>query len=83
MISEALPGPRLLLVDDDETFCVVLGEALEKRGFTVSIAHNVPEARRLAEAETPHYAVVDLRMPGPSGLELVSTLCQTGGATKV
>ncbi|MGH8563076.1 MAG: response regulator transcription factor [Gammaproteobacteria bacterium] len=83
MISEALPGPRLLLVDDDETFCGVLGEALEKRGFAVRIAHNVPDARRLAEAEAPHYAVVDLRMPGPSGLELVSALCQPGGAAKV
>jgi ActR/RegA family two-component response regulator len=83
MISEALPGPRLLLVDDDETFCAVLGEALEKRGFAVRIAHNVPDARRLAEAEAPHYAVVDLRMPGPSGLELVSVLCQAGGAAKV
>ena len=83
MISEALPGPRLLLVDDDETFCGVLGEALEKRGFAVSVAHNVPDARRLAEAEAPRYAVVDLRMPGPSGLELVSALCQADGAAKV
>ena len=83
MISEALPGPRLLLVDDDETFCGVLGEALEKRGFAVLVAHNVPDARRLAEAEAPQYAVVDLRMPGPSGLELVSALCQADGAAKV
>jgi two-component system response regulator RegA len=74
---------RLLLVDDDETFCEVLGEALETRGFAVRVAHNVPDGRRLAESEPPEYAVVDLRMPGPSGLELVSALCQPGSEAKV
>ncbi len=83
MMAEIPKSPRLLLVDDDETFCGVLGEALEKRGFAVRIAHNVPDARRLADAEAPHYAVVDLRMPGPSGLELVSALCRAEGAPKV
>ena len=28
----------LLLVDDDHTFCMVLGQALEKRGFSVTVA---------------------------------------------
>lgn len=68
------PLPSLLLVDDDETFCSVLGRALERRGFTVSIAHNTDTALRLAEEAPPEYAVVDLSMPGVSGLVLVSRL---------
>jgi two-component system response regulator RegA len=64
----------LLLVDDDPTFCEVLGEALSKRGFSVRIAHNVTDALRLVEASLPAYAVIDLRMPGPSGLDLVAKL---------
>jgi two-component system response regulator RegA len=68
--------PPLLLVDDDKTFCQVLKSALKKRGFSVNVAHNVNEALRLA-AKQPHtHAVVDLRMPGASGLELVAKMCK-------
>jgi two-component system response regulator RegA len=66
--------PSLLLVDDDETFAQVLSLALTKRGFAVRVAHDVPQAIALAQADPPEYAVVDLRMPGPSGLELVKQL---------
>jgi two-component system response regulator RegA len=66
--------PQLLLVDDDLTYCEVLARALTKRGFQVQVAHHVEQALHLAELTPPHYAVVDLRMPGPSGLELVAAL---------
>ncbi len=76
-------APRLLLVDDDPAFCEALGEAMGERGFSVSVAHNVPDALRMAEQEPPRYAVVDLRMPGPSGLELVSKLCGSDPSLKL
>ncbi|HXH71672.1 MAG TPA: response regulator transcription factor [Mariprofundaceae bacterium] len=66
--------PALLLVDDDATFCQVLAGALERRGFDVQVAHNVDEAMQLVGDEAPEYAVVDLSMPGPSGLALVKHL---------
>lgn len=74
---------RLLLVDDDPAFCEVLAEAMGKRGFTVDVAHSVPDALTRAEREPPRYAVVDLRMPGPSGLELVARLCAADPALKL
>lgn len=64
----------LLLVDDDPTFCAVLGRALEKRGFAVTVAHSVEQALPLAQAGPPAYAVADLRMGGASGLALVQAL---------
>ncbi len=67
-------APSLLLVDDEPTFCDVLGAALRARGFAVRVAHDVAEGRRLAEQEPPEHAAVDLRMPGPSGLSLVQHL---------
>lgn len=73
----------LLLVDDDPTFCQVLGEALSKRGFCVRIAHNVEEGRRLAQESAPVYAVVDLKMSGPSGLELVADLSHSNRTIKI
>jgi two-component system response regulator RegA len=66
--------PTLLLVDDDATFCAVLREAFEARGYAVRTAHDVAEGIALAQADSPEYAVVDLKMPGPSGLELVRSL---------
>ncbi|MGH8584089.1 MAG: response regulator transcription factor [Gammaproteobacteria bacterium] len=76
-------APTLLLADDDETFCSVLGEALKKRGFSVRIAHSVDEALDLARHYPPSHAVVDLRMPAPSGLELVARLCERYPAVRL
>ncbi len=67
-------APRLLLVDDDETFCGVLSEALGRRGFEVLTALDLDGALTLAERCAPEYAVVDLRLAERSGLELVRRL---------
>jgi two-component system response regulator RegA len=75
--------PSLLLVDDDETFRCVLAAALERRGFAVRTAGNVDEGTSLAEQELPEYAVIDLRMPGPSGLELVRRLHAQDSHTRI
>lgn len=66
--------PSLLLVDDDTTFCRVLGQALEKRGYAVRCAHSAEEALPLLQGQLPEYAVFDLKLPGASGLVLVELL---------
>lgn len=73
----------LLLVDDDTIFCNVLGKALEKRGFSVTVAHSVEDATPLAIDNPPEYAVVDLKMNGASGLVLVKTLHELDPATRI
>jgi len=75
--------PSLLLVDDDAIFRQVLSAAIAKRGFSVTTAENVDEALQLAEANPPEYAVVDLKMPGPSGLVLVKRLAELDAATRI
>lgn len=75
--------PSLLLVDDDETFCQVLSRAMERRGFQVCIAHNVEQGLQLAQENPPEYAVVDLNMPGPSGLVMVEKLKQLDSHTRI
>lgn len=76
-------APSLLLTDDDETFRRVLSEALEKRGFQVTTAGTVDDALQLAEQNPPEYAVVDLNMPGPSGLVLVKRLKALDAHTRI
>ena len=75
--------PDLLLVDDDETFCHVLAQALGKRGFAVRVAHDVAGGLAAAAESAPEYAVVDLNMPGPSGLELVQQLKSLDEHTRI
>jgi two-component system, response regulator RegA len=71
----AANGKRgLLLVDDNENHCWALTRAFEKRGYSVKAAHSAPAACRLLEDWRPDYAVVDLRMPGPTGLTLIPRL---------
>lgn len=69
-------APRLLLVDDDEAFSRVLARALGKRGFQVAVAGDAEQARQRAGEEPPDYAVVDLKMPGESGLTVVQDLVE-------
>jgi two-component system response regulator RegA len=75
--------PSLLLVDDDATFRTVLAEAFEKRGYAVRAAHDVQSGLDAAADEPPEYAVIDLKMPGPSGLELVQKLKQLDENTRI
>lgn len=73
----------LLLVDDNEVLLKQLGRAFERRGFLVRTARSPEEAMALATNEPPELAVVDLRMPGGSGLELVQSLMALGAETAV
>jgi len=75
--------PSLLLVDDDTTFRTVLAEAFEKRGYAVRAAQDVPSGLAAALEDPPEYAVIDLKMPGPSGLELVQKLKQLDENTRI
>lgn len=72
--NQTTEQPSLLIVDDDVVFCEVLSEAMTKRGYEVVSAHGVDEGIELARKEVPEFAVVDLKMPGKSGLEMVSEL---------
>ncbi|HLT40096.1 MAG TPA: response regulator [Enhygromyxa sp.] len=64
----------ILVVDDDRAFCAALAGALRRRGHQTVIAHDFDDAVAEAEAWRPERAVIDLRMPGRGGLELVSVL---------
>jgi two-component system response regulator RegA len=66
--------PGLLLADDDEVFSAVLADALEKRGFAVRVVHDIRAGLQAATDGPPEYAVIDLNMPGDTGLRLVERI---------
>jgi two-component system response regulator RegA len=75
--------PSLLIVDDDPVFRERLGRALQEHGYEVHLAEGFEAAVVLAQAESPEVALVDLRMPGRSGLELVRELHAIDPATRI
>lgn len=74
---------NILVVDDDEVFRQRLARALRERGHEVRGASSCEEALALARQESPEFAVVDLRMPGGSGLELVRDLAVLDPSTRI
>jgi two-component system response regulator RegA len=74
---------RLLLVDDDATFRERLARALGARGLEVVTAHDPAAALEAARRARPAWAVVDLKMPGGSGLDLVRELLALDAALRV
>jgi len=64
----------VLLVDDDDTLRERLARAFRVRGFEVLAAASYEEAMEKARAGSPDMALVDLKMPGRSGLEVTRDL---------
>ncbi len=65
---------RLLVVDDDEVFRTRVVRAFNERGFSAHGAHDYDSAIAAARDNAPDFAVVDLRLPGRSGLDVVRAL---------
>ena len=63
---------HVLVVDDDAEIRKLLGEYLERNGFRVSLATDGAEMRRALDRSRPDIVVLDLMLPGDSGL----TLCR-------
>jgi two-component system response regulator RegA len=72
------PGPSadrsLLLLDDDAALRTRLGRALETRGFSVTLADSVAQAKAAVKDKAPAYAVLDMRLDDGSGLSVVDAL---------
>lgn len=67
-MAESLP---ILLVDDEAEFVETLAERLELRGFEVAVALGGEAALNKLEKLNPNCIVLDLKMPGMSGLEVL------------
>ena len=73
-MSTAGPRGSILLVDDEERIVKTLGRALRDEGHEVVAASNVADAERLLGERPFDVLVVDHRMPGRTGLDLVGDL---------
>ena len=62
---------KILVADDEESMRWVLSKALKKKGFAVDLAGDGDEALRLIQTNAYDLAILDIKMPGLSGLELL------------
>jgi two-component system response regulator RegA len=73
---------KLLLVDDDRIFAQVTARALARRGFEVTVAHDVDAALGMVSDNTD-FAVVDLALGNASGLSLLIPLKQMNPSMRI
>ncbi len=69
--------PQVLLVDDARTILELERSILEPAGYALTLASSAEEARRLLEHLDPKVIVLDVMMPGISGIELCRELRAT------
>lgn len=68
---------NVLLVDDEEELVNALAERLQIRGFNAEIALNGEQALQTVQDRPPDVMVLDLRMPGIDGLEVLRRIKKT------
>lgn len=74
---------KLLLVDDEEDFVTTLAERLELRGISAKVALDGVSALRAVAERTPHVVVLDMRMPGMKGLDVLRAIKGTNASIQV
>jgi two-component system, OmpR family, phosphate regulon response regulator PhoB len=67
-------GERILVVDDEPDIVALVVYHLAKAGFRISTASNGADALRIAQQDRPALVVLDLMLPGMSGLEVLDQL---------
>jgi DNA-binding NtrC family response regulator len=82
---------RLMLVDDEAEFLATMQKILERRGYSVLTASGGEACLKRLEDELVHVVILDVQMPGMSGVEtlrrikqdhpMIEVIMLTGNAT--
>jgi two-component system response regulator CpxR len=72
-----------LLVDDEKEFVLTLSERLEARNLQSAVAYDGEQALSIMETDAPDVMVLDLKMPGVDGLEVLQRVKQERPQTEV
>ena len=65
---------NVLVIDDDEKICWAFEQFLESEGYCPSIANNAEEGLRRIAADKPDVVLLDVKLPGMSGLEALGEI---------
>jgi two-component system nitrogen regulation response regulator NtrX len=67
-------SPRVLIIDDERNIRRTFAMVLTAEGFTVDVAESGEDGLERCQAERPDVAVIDVRLPGMDGIEVLRRL---------
>jgi DNA-binding NtrC family response regulator len=77
------PRPRLLIVDDDRAILTLIGTIALKEGFDVATAVNGEDALRQLGAHPSDLVLLDLQMPGVTGIDVLRSISEVRHGCRV
>ena len=77
------PIKKVLVVDDDEDICEEIAEVLRDEGYAVRTSHNGLKAMALIRSEPFDTVVLDLKIPGLTGLQILKKMKELNIPAKV
>jgi len=73
----------ILIIDDEADMCEMLSHVLNQAGFITYTAHDGNTGLEVFNKESPNVVILDLRMPGMNGMEVLKQIKQTNSETPV
>ena len=65
---------RLLIIDDDRAILEMMKQVFEGEGMEVFLEGSGDSAERIVAAQHPNAAIIDISLPGRTGLEILSSI---------
>ena len=75
-----MPGEKILIVDDEKAINNLIKSYLQKQGYTTISAFSAQEALDAVKKESPDLIILDVMLPGASGVELCLEIRKTNDA---
>lgn len=76
-------SPRILIVDDDSELCSEVSEILKAEGYSVDIAADGLQGETCIKENNYAVILLDVKMPGANGIELLTKIKTRNKAAKV
>ena len=74
---------KILVIDDDTSFCIMLKTFLQKKGYAVTNAFNAKEAKEAIANTVFDVVLTDIRLPDSDGLAILKSVKETAFETQV
>lgn len=73
----AMPGPKILIVDDEKVFAETLAQIFQKEGYDCRAVYSAEQAVETIAAWEPALTIVDVMLPGMNGIDFAISLKQS------